>query len=127
MRNNFKGWNAINIVPCLPSMIIRMRVVITKIQILQRIWYGQPFTVWGRPHCSWKIWIFNCVFGIGGDPCYVCEAKVPLAVWCSATRADLVSCPNISVPVLACSLAVCDWAHISAVFDMTNFSCTHYV
>jgi hypothetical protein len=28
------------------------------------------------------------VFGIGGDPCYVCEAKVPLTVWCSASRAD---------------------------------------
>jgi len=75
MRNNFKGWNAINIVPSLLSMVIRIRVVIAKIQILQRIWYEQPFAVWERSHCRWQIWIFNCVFGFAGDPCYVCETK----------------------------------------------------
>jgi len=63
----FKYWITINIVPFLLSMIlIIIRVVIAKSQIFWRIWYRQLSSVWGKPHCRWKIWIFFCVFGFGG-------------------------------------------------------------
>ena len=36
----------------------------------------QLFTVWDRPHCRKQNWIFHCVFGVEGDPCYVRYTKV---------------------------------------------------
>jgi hypothetical protein len=56
----------------------RIRVVITENQIFWRLWYQQLLTVWDGLHCKWQIWIFHCVFRVGGDPCYVCWTKVAI-------------------------------------------------
>jgi len=37
-----------------------------------------------RPQCRWLILILHCVFGFGGDPCYICYIKVtirPAVFW----------------------------------------------
>ena len=63
----------INIAPYLLFVIvIQIRGVIANSQIFRRLWYRQLFTVWDRLHCKRQIWIFHCVFGFEGDPCYVC-------------------------------------------------------
>jgi len=59
----FKCQITIKIAPFLPSVIfVGIRVVISKSQIFQRVWYRQLYTEWDRPHCRWKIWIFHCVW-----------------------------------------------------------------
>jgi hypothetical protein len=74
MRNKLlKRRIAVKIFPLLLSVIfIRIRGVVTESDIFRRLWYKQLFAVWDRPHCKWHIWIFSCVFGFGGDSCYVC-------------------------------------------------------
>jgi len=62
-----------NIFPFLLSVIlIRIGAFMFKIRIFRRLWYRQLFTMWFRPYFKRQIWIICCVFGNGGDPCYVC-------------------------------------------------------
>jgi hypothetical protein len=77
MRNNFRGWNAINIVPFFLSMIIRIRVVITKIQILQRRWLDNPSLCGKGLFADGKSGYLTVCLDLEVIP-VVCEAKVTI-------------------------------------------------